>query len=201
MSAPNNAWSSPAWTYREIRTASRRLLMLSLAVNPFQTLFVLLALAVKFAAAATLDGLTFEQESSLPFWVLEGLRSKASNVTACAALNPFYQRADFDGDGRADYSVIVCEKLSGKRGIGFVHAKGPTVIVLGAGAESPGSGSDDYSWMDAWQVFERGRVSQGMTEEQPPTLRGDALLIEKTSSASAILWWDGDRYQWYQQGD
>jgi hypothetical protein len=32
-------------------------------------------------------------------------------------------------------------------------------------------------------------------------LRGDGLLVEKTESASAILWWDGARYRWYQQGD
>jgi hypothetical protein len=34
-----------------------------------------------------------------------------------------------------------------------------------------------------------------------PPLIGGALLVEKMDSASAIVFWDGKEYQWYQQGD
>jgi hypothetical protein len=54
--------------------------------------------------------------------------------------------------------------------------------------------------MDRWSVSKKGNVNVeagGGT----PTLIGDALLLEKMDSASAIVFWDGKEYQWYQQGD
>jgi hypothetical protein len=34
-----------------------------------------------------------------------------------------------------------------------------------------------------------------------PHLRGDALLVEKTEAASALIYWNGKGYAWSQQGD
>jgi hypothetical protein len=34
-----------------------------------------------------------------------------------------------------------------------------------------------------------------------PLLCGDALLVEKTEAASALIYWNGKRYVWSQQGD
>jgi hypothetical protein len=44
-------------------------------------------------------------------------------------------------------------------------------------------------------------VGRGADQKKPPVLRGDALYVEKTESASAIIYWDGSTYRWYQQGD
>jgi hypothetical protein len=131
--------------------------------------------------------------------VLLALRA-SKEVRPCSCLNPFYQRGDFDGDGRADYAVLVQQPSSGKRGIALVHRRNQSVHVVGAG-NAMGNGGDDFSWMGAWRVFDRGPVERGVGEGAPPRLRGDALLVEKTESASAIIWWDGGRYRWYQQGD
>jgi hypothetical protein len=30
---------------------------------------------------------------------------------------------------------------------------------------------------------------------------GDAILVSKTEAASALIYWDGKRYGWYQQAD
>jgi hypothetical protein len=32
-------------------------------------------------------------------------------------------------------------------------------------------------------------------------LRGDALLVGKSEAASALIYWNGKRYVWLQQGD
>lgn len=152
------------------------------------------------APAAAADALSFAEEASLPRWVRDALRASAQHALPCSCLNPFYQRGDFDGDGRPDYAVLVRHPSSGKRGIAFVHGRDRSVHVVGAG-KAAAAGGDDFRWMDAWRVFDRGPVERGVAEGGPPTLRVDALHVEKTESASAIIWWDGKRYRWYQQGD
>jgi len=164
-----------------------------------------LALALLFAtgiavAASAADRLTFAEEQSLPAWLRDALVASAKDVVPCSCLNPFYQRGDFDGDGRPDYAVIVRHAGTGKRGIAFVHRASAAVHVVGAGAPI-GNGGDDLSWVDAWRVLERAAVSRGAAGGAPPKLSGDGLVVEKTESASAVLWWDGRRYRWYQQGD
>ena len=161
---------------------------------------IALALVLSAGVAAAADRLSFAEEQSLPTWLREALAASRKDVVPCSCVNPFHQRGDFDGDGRADYAVLVRHARTGKRGIAFVHRAGGTVHVVGAGT-SIGNGGDDLSWMDAWRVFERGPVSRGPAGGAPPALRGDALVVEKTESASAILWWDGHQYRWYQQGD
>ena len=160
----------------------------------------LLVAAGLAVAASAADRLSFPEEQSLPAWPREAIAASARDVVPCSCLNPFYQRGDFDGDGRPDYAVLVRHARTGKRGIAFVHRGSGAVHVVGAG-NAIGHGGDDFSWMDAWRVFERGPVRRGAGGGAPPVLRGDALLVEKTESASALLWWDGRGYRWSQQGD
>jgi hypothetical protein len=47
--------------------------------------------------------------------------------------------------------------------------------------------------MDAWRVADRDRL--------PAASKGDGLVVEKAEAASALIWWDGKRYRWSQQGD
>lgn len=148
------------------------------------------------------QSLTFREQASIPNWV-ESAVTRAGldkHLVFEARLNPFYQRGDFDGDGAADFALLVKERASGTIGIAVVHRRTGRVFVVGAG-RSVGNGGDDFEWMDAWMVVDKGPVSRGVTAERPPVLRGDALLVSKTESASAILWWNGTSYRWYQQGD
>ena len=109
--------------------------------------------------------------------------------------------ADFNGDGSADIAILTREKGTNKGGILIIHGTTNESIVLGAGS-SFSNGGDDFSWMDAWSVYPRGVVRQGATEEQaPPVLSGDALMVVKLEAASAIVYWTGTEYTWYQQGD
>ena len=85
-------------------------------------------------------------------------------------------------------------------GLAFVHGGNVKSVVVGAGKDF-GNGGDHFSWMDAWYVHPRGPVGRGADETDPPLLKGDGLMVIKTESASAIVYWTGTAYAWYQQGD
>ena len=115
-------------------------------------------------------------------------------------INTFYLRGDFNGDGRADCAVLVVQRSSGKKGIAIVHGGSKAVHVVGAG-NATGNGGDDFSFIDYWYVYDRGPVRRGVGERGIPRLSGDAVLIGAAESSSALLYWNGRRYVWYQQGD
>lgn len=163
---------------------------------------MLSAITWSLAAVVWAQPPTYEQRYSIPDWVNTAWVRSGLDTTLefDTRLNPYCHRGDFDGDGRRDFVVLISERASGKKGIAFVHRATGRVTVLGAGRDAPNVG-DDFSWMDAWTLFDKGKVPRGATEEPPPTLIGDALLVFKTEAASGILWWDGSRYRWYQQGD
>jgi hypothetical protein len=115
-------------------------------------------------------------------------------------INPCYFEGDFNGDGKLDLAVLVKERSTGKGGIAIVHGTTGKVTILGAGI-GVGNGGDDFEWMDSWQVYSRAHVAQLARKATLPRLRGDALLVEKKEAASALIYWNGQRYVWYQQGD
>jgi len=115
-------------------------------------------------------------------------------------INPFYLRADYNGDGWGDFAVLVKQRNSGKFGVAVVDGRSSKVTILGAGS-GPRAGGDDYAWMDYWYVYPKGPVQRGAGERRVPQLRGDALLMGKSESASGLIYWDGKRFTWYQQGD
>lgn len=117
-----------------------------------------------------------------------------------AHINPFYVQGDFNGDGKLDTAILIKHKATGKAGFAVVHGGSDTVRVVGAG-RSFGNGGDDFSWQDAWYTYAKGTVGPGAGEGAPPRLAGDAIMVIKTDSASAFVYWAGNRYRWYQQGD
>ena len=165
--------------------------------------FVLSFLIGPVVWAADASDLDFVVASSLPPQLNEYLRSATGTegYALSSRLNPFYLQADFNGDGSRDIAILIDEKHSTKRGILIVHLGIGEHFVIGAG-NTLGNGGDDFSFMDAWRVFERGPVSRGAHGDgDPPSLLGDALLVMKTEAASAVLYWTGESYEWYQQGD
>jgi hypothetical protein len=115
-------------------------------------------------------------------------------------INPSYLEGDFNGDGKIDAAVLVTQRSTGKVGIAIVHGTTGKVTILGAGSVM-GNGGDDFEWMDSWQVFPKVRAAHAAGETSVPHLRGDALLVEKSEAASALIYWNGKRYVWSQQGD
>jgi hypothetical protein len=139
---------------------------------------------------------------NLPSWCRAAVERAESQkrVALSDRLNPYYLQGDFDGDGKLDLAVLVRGSESGKAGILVVFQGRSESVLLGAGVEL-GSGGDDFSWMDVWSVYPKGPLERGAGESGPPKLRGDALAVEKSEAASAIVYWDGKAFRWYQQGD
>jgi hypothetical protein len=115
-------------------------------------------------------------------------------------IKPSYLEGDFNGDGRMDVAVLVKERSSGKIGIAIVPGTTEKVTILGAGI-GIGNGGDDFEWMDSWQLYSKTRAAHATGESSVPHLRGDALLVEKSEAASALIYWNGKRYVWSQHGD
>lgn len=163
--------------------------------------FVLL-LASTTALAVDGDDISFPTSASLPTDVMRALRAfpGSSRYALRENINPYFIQGDFNGDRKIDTAVLVKEKATGKDGIAVVHRSGP-VFILGAGNDTAGRG-DNYDWLDAWYTFPKGIVDPGVGEEgTPPKLIGDALMVIKTESANALIYWTGKDYTWYQQGD
>jgi hypothetical protein len=115
-------------------------------------------------------------------------------------LTPSYLEGDFNGDGNIDVAVLVRQRATGKLGIAIVHGGMGKATILGAGT-AIGNGGDDFAWMDSWQVHAKNRAAHAAGESSVLRLRGDALLVSKTEAASALIYWNGEKYVWLQQGD
>src|SRR5689334_3864462 len=179
---------------KHLLSHGRNILLLVLAASGIASLL----------SAATQEGITqhtWLQEQNVPAWVHDAFA--ASNLNEkyefSFHLNPFYLRGDFNGDEITDVAILVKEKKSEKIGIAIVHGGNRHIFLIGAG-RTIGNG-DDFPWMNIWGVYPKELVYRGAAERRPPTLRGEALLVEKAESASALIYWDGKDYRWYQQGD
>jgi hypothetical protein len=124
----------------------------------------------------------------------------AKNYDVSFRVNPFYLRGDFNGDGKIDVAVLVKQRSTGKLGIAIIHGAMDKVTILGAGV-GIGNGGDDFEWMDSRQVYPKDRVIPGGGETTVPQFHGEALLVGKSEAASALIYWNGKRCVWFQQGD
>jgi hypothetical protein len=123
--------------------------------------------------------------------------SLTKNYDISFQVKPFYLSGDFNGDGKPDVAVLVKQRSTEKFGIAIIHGATDKITILGAGT-AIGNGGDDFQWMDSWEIYSKDRVS---SETNTPKLRGDALLVSKSEAASALIYWNGRRYVWSQEGD
>ncbi len=130
------------------------------------------------------------------------LDEKFSSIYAISShINPFFINGDFNGDGKLDTAILIKEKSSGMFGIAIIHGGSNKISIVGAGNKF-GNGGKNLDWMNAWTVHSKLLpVSQGATEMKPPKLLGDALIVMNTDAGSALIYWNGKKYVWYQQGD
>jgi hypothetical protein len=126
--------------------------------------------------------------------------SLAKKYELAFRLNPSYLRGDFNADDKIDVAVLVKQRATRKTGIAIIDGVTNKVTILGAGTVI-GNGGDDFEWMDTWQVYSKERGRHAASETGAPLLRGDALLVGKSEAASALIYWNGKRYAWLQQGD
>jgi hypothetical protein len=115
-------------------------------------------------------------------------------------LKPAYLQGDFDGDGKPDTAILVKNKSNGKIGIAVCHSSTNKILLIGAGSEF-GNGGDNFDWMDIWRVTAKAAAVKKLGKTAAALLKGDALHVEKSESASALIYWTGRKYVWRQQGD
>ena len=115
-------------------------------------------------------------------------------------LKPSYLKGDFDGDRKPDIAVLVKEKSAGRIGIAVFHSSTNNVVFIGAGTKL-GNGGDNFDWMDIWSVTAKAAAAKQVGKPAAALVKGDALHVEKSESASALIYWNGKRYIWRQLGD
>ncbi len=135
-------------------------------------------------------------ESSVPKEVSACMRDYGRSLTVTGKLNPFYLRGDFDGDGQVDHAIAVSAHKAA--GVLVCSSRGRR-FLLGAGSSF--NDMTDLNF-DGWTVHPRATpVERGVGESTIPRLKGDAMLLVWTETASGLVLWDGTRFVWYQQGD
>lgn len=55
--------------------------------------------------------------------------------------------------------------------------------------------------MDEWYVERKQKVSEELGSEVAATMRGEGIVVAKSESASALVFWNGKRWLWKQMGD
>jgi hypothetical protein len=109
-------------------------------------------------------------------------------------VKPNYFEADFDGDGKLDLAVVVTRG----KAQGIAVCLGPGTIVIGAGTAFNDMKDLDFA---EWKLHPKSRpVARGVGARRLETLSGDALLLE-WESGSGVVYWNGRKFVWYQQGD
>ncbi len=166
----------------------------------FVCLIILSFLLCAIALVNGHAGLT--QKLNIPIWVRNTFKKNdlSKKYDYIFRINPMYLRGDFNGDNELDVAIMVKEKSSNKLGIIVIHFGSNDYFVLGAG-EQIGNGGDDFQWMSNWAVKRKGKDRQGADDKAPPHLKAESLYVEKAEAASGIIYWDGKKYSWYQQGD
>jgi len=165
-----------------------------LASRTIRIFVVLLIWLVPVLSAQQQDSVS---EYNVPSEVSNCMKALGSDYIISGKINPFYLRGDFTGDGKPDFAVLV--RNGDQQGIMVCRGPGLKPTLLGAGTAFHAMKNLNFN---AWQVHPKTRpVERGVEEGKPPALLGDAILIEWEESASAILYWNGKRFIWYQQGD
>jgi hypothetical protein len=139
---------------------------------------------------------------NLPAWACEatyvgGLQQKFDPYTN---INPFFISGDFDGDGTTDIAVWVKNKKNGKLGVLILIKSGKERFIAGAGSNHVERG-EDFAGLDAWSMLRKGEFLDSVHEDGKVLLKGDAIILEKTESASFAIYWNGRAFAFYQVGD
>lgn len=115
----------------------------------------------------------------------------ASPLTAydpSARINPFYLRADLDGDGKPDYVVLVTRKADQKRGIAIWLSSHSSPILLGGGIPIKyGSKEETDLDFDSWRIASLNRIDKSTSIELPRGKANECIFVQKGENASGLI--------------
>jgi hypothetical protein len=115
-------------------------------------------------------------------------------------LSNFEFEADFDGDGAFDHAALIEREGDGKRGIAICRA-GTWLDVIGISGDIGEFQPAYMESVDWWVAVPEGPVGANASGEVPPVLLGDAIILGKEDSSSVLIYWDGEAFASYWQGD
>lgn len=115
-------------------------------------------------------------------------------------LTPVELGGDFDADDAHDQAVPIIRKADGKRGLFFCRA-GTWGEVVGMTGRMGAHLTPAYFESIDWWSLHTGPAGQGAGGTPPPALKGDAILIGKEGASSVLIYWTGETYSAYWQGD
>lgn len=115
------------------------------------------------------------------------------------AVNPFYLCADFDGDGKRDYAVNVRRRGDDRPGMYEIVILRANGKVNWLKEDTKRVGFPGPIW---WVLYKDERKKIRFDGESPvPNLVGDGFVIESYASASALVFWNGKKFDLYWQSD
>ncbi|HEY8931530.1 MAG TPA: hypothetical protein VIM55_20170 [Mucilaginibacter sp.] len=126
-------------------------------------------------------------------------------------LKPSNLSADFNGDGKPDAAMLVIEKKTKKKGIMLIQGGGTRYFVFGAGTKF-GDGGDNYSWLNGWQVYKEKIAYETVLDKNGDLADGKKVVLKRPAlyvyqledgepNSGGIIYWDGKKYIWIQQGE
>lgn len=101
-------------------------------------------------------------------------------------VNPFYLRADFDGDNRPDYAILISSRANNEEELAIVLSSQAHVVLI------PQKGNRPF---DAWQVVDRGTKL-----EEGPRLKNDGLVVQ-FGGPGFVLAWTGKKFDSFKWGE
>ena len=126
-------------------------------------------------------------------------------------LKPSNLSADFNGDGKTDAAMLVVEKKTKKKGIILINGGSTQYFVFGAGTNF-GSGGKDFSWLNGWQIYKEKTAYETVLDKDGDLMDGKKIILKRPGlyvyqledgepNSGGIIYWDGKKYIWIQQGE
>jgi len=158
---------------------------------------------LRFAACLTWPRDVAPEPGAVPLAQASTLRSCGldDRYRIAHRLDPPVHEADLDGDGVADLAAVVRRRGDGAPALALCR-RGPGQLTLIGPEGSLGELVPAYfESVDRWSIERRERAVQGATGEEPPSLPGAGLVLGKEDSSSVLVYWNGERWASYWQGD
>jgi hypothetical protein len=126
-------------------------------------------------------------------------------------LKPAFFKVDLNNDGVPDYAFSISNKYNKKKGIMLIRGRSNAYVVIGAGTRF-GNGGNDIKWAAGWNIYRRPEAyvtstnrSGDITKSKKIKLKRPGLyvydLVDGQPNAGGIIYWNGKKYVWLQQGE